>query len=265
MDIKLDFDIFPLNIYKRKECESLLRSISEDFRIDKTKESSNQITAYFVRKINSYIGADLLNIFSKSAGYAKSIIIQNGLQTMISQEIDCLLSRKTDLISEARFNLIVSFYAVNDLLSNETGSFSYGTNVFVEGVKSMIMNFSITQGFSSMLEDNLNIQKQYKWIAILYFLSFLLNYYFRESSWYIQSDVIKLIKNILAIEDDNIWNLENIHIDYIFFGNDNQCIADYTNANSPKLLEHFDLFPQDDRLIKLKKILVNKKIFVCHQ
>lgn len=223
--MKLNFEIFPLNVYQNTMAISLLKEI--DSIIPQIQHSRLSISQYilssFVKKVAGGWAASLIdNVVIGSGG----VIARNCLADLIHNQINRINCNPSLILKETQLNLMASC-CVTDYLSHlECSSIGSTIRVVAKTALSMLRNLSFRRGLEEINNEVIEISEKYDDICQVYHIAFLLNVYC--SNQRTKEIVIKLITESLC--------------------NDNQGILAFSSKKRPVLFSNFQYKTLEDVL-----------------
>lgn len=174
--MKLEFDSYPLDVYKQDASKSLLKSISAYLPNNKMSDIalSETILSSFIKKAS---GVGLLSLIDSISIGIKGGMARNCLSGLDRKQLMNVRYDSSLLLKEAQFNLIATYCVTEYLCTLESGS--WGNGVKTMG-KALIGLLSLKNPLNVVAEDIDELSKKYEDICQVYHIAFLLNAFIND-------------------------------------------------------------------------------------
>ena len=227
--MKLDYDSFPLDIFKDDDSKSFLRTIEKDLKqpSGELSEAEKTVISFISKLISLELGAfgvSLATTISSLSMMRKGRKANDCISDIIKERLSRIKDNNTDFLVEAQLNLMTTYCVTSYLSVVECGYLSTGINDLARVICSPIMHLDLKRLFTEKYIIAEEREKKYDDICIVYYIAFLLWGYKANTQ---NRDLIKdLIKEVLCEDEDGVSLLSSKKLPILFSENEDKTLYD---------------------------------------
>jgi len=190
--MNLNYDSFPLNIYKEPTTQVLFSKKETLARLG----GFNVIKFIMTSAVKRMSGLHLAFVIENLISWYKETKARNGLSKLIQEQTNRVKSMPSTILKESQINLMATSCVTDHLCNVEAGSFASGVESTVKVAAGIFQGKKLPD---TLWAANMEKAKKYNHICLVYHVAFLLSVY--KACPHAEDTICDLIKE--ATLDDN--------------------------------------------------------------